>query len=98
MKISKVSTEALPSELQAIITEKFKNAKFILAHVIEYELTGSILYVVNLLDLQKDEIVELIFENGKITHQSAIALVVIEKAMELYPEVFRKGLKQGGVL
>jgi len=90
MKISKVSADGLPSELQEMLSETL----FIWAKFIEYKTIDSNVYVVSFIDLKEDEMVELVFENGKVTHKDSISLESIKKAIKLYPEVFGKGMEQ----
>lgn len=87
MKISNVTVDALPSELKEMLSETL----FIWAQFIEYETIDSNVYVVSFVDLKEEEMVELVFENGKVTHKDSISLESIEKAMKLYPEVFGFG-------
>ncbi|MED0688020.1 hypothetical protein [Anoxybacillus ayderensis] len=90
MKIFKVPTDELPIELQEMLSEKL----IISAQLFEYDTTDHDEYVVSFIDLKKDEMVELVFENGKVTRKKSISLVLIKKAMELHPVVFGKEIKQ----
>ena len=90
MKIFKVPTDELPIELQEMLSEKL----IISAQLFEYDTTDHDEYVVSFIDLKKDKMVELVFENGKVTHEKSIPLLLIKKAIELHPVVFGKELKQ----
>lgn len=89
MKISNVTVDVLPSELQEMLIGKL----FISGYLVEYESTESFTYMVSFIDLEAEIMVEIILTENSIREES-VSLESIKKAIKLYPEVFGKGMEQ----
>lgn len=89
MKISNVTVDALPSELQEMLIGKL----FISGYLFEYESTESFTYMVSFIDLEEEIMVEIVLTENSIREES-VSLESIKKAIELYPKVFGKGTEQ----
>jgi hypothetical protein len=87
MQIKHVSFDELPEFVRQGIETGYKKPLFVKATVFEFSFAPS-LYEVCVLDLDRNVIAEVTFEEGGVRHESTVMLGTVLEALKKYPERF----------
>ncbi|SFA37988.1 hypothetical protein SAMN05192569_108222 [Parageobacillus thermantarcticus] len=88
MQIRNVSFDELPEFVRKGIEAGYKKPLFVKATVFEFSFAPS-LYEVCVLDLDRNVIAEVTFEEGAgVRHESTVMLGTVVEALKKYPERF----------
>ncbi|MGG3792519.1 hypothetical protein ABEV41_11300 [Geobacillus thermodenitrificans] len=88
MQIKKLSFDELPACVAGEITSRYKDVQLIEVTMMEFETVAEPMYMISLLDLDRNIIVEMTFIDGKINHESIVTLRTVLRAMKKYPDRF----------
>ena len=96
MKIKRVSFDKLPTFVCNHVNELYKQPHIIQSSILEFEFDSvPTLYVVSVLDLDRNIITEVTFDNDNgLLHENVVTLGTVLEAIKKYPERFGLRLRE----
>lgn len=94
MKIKRISFDGLPVFVRNHVNALYKQPQIIQSSILEFDAVPP-LYVVSVLDLDRNIIAEVTFDDDKgLLHENMVTLGTVFKAIKKYPERFGIRLRE----
>lgn len=94
MKIMRISFDKLPMFVRNHVNALYKQPQIIQSYILEFDSVPA-LYVVSVLDLDRNIIAELTFDEDKESpHKNVVTLGTVFEAIKKYPERFGIRLRE----
>ncbi|GGJ76357.1 hypothetical protein GGR02_002902 [Anoxybacillus voinovskiensis] len=94
MKIKRISFDELPVFVRNHVNALYKQPQIIQSSILEFDAVPP-LYVVSVLDLDRNIITEVTFDDDKgLLHENVVTLGTVLEAIKKYPERFGLRLRE----